>query len=223
VRQEWEGHRDGAGHAAGLLLGLLLAADAVFIALHLWAAEARPAHRLLSIEADNSYPEVFQYLKFLWLALLLALLAWRNRALGYLPWGALFLYLLLDDVLRLHEDGGAALSDAWQLPALLGLRSKDLGELAVSALAALALLPPIALAWRRGDAGLRCLSRRLALLLGLLVLVGIGLDLLATALRPVGLPRLLLGTLEDGGEMVVASLMLAAGFAASTAAGPRTA
>jgi len=204
----------GAGPGAGLLLWLLLAADGLFIAVHLWAAEARPGQRLLSIEADNGYPEVFQYLKFFWLALLTALLAWRTRAFGCLSWSGLFLYLLLDDLLRLHEDGGAALAEAWQLPALLGLRPKDLGELAVTAGAALVLLPAIALAWSRGGPGLRSLSRRLAPLLALLVLAGVGLDLLASALQPTGWPRLLLGILEDGGEMVVVSLMLAVAFGA---------
>jgi len=215
VRWKVQGNGGGAGPGAGLLLWLLLAADGVFVAVHLWAAGARPGHRLLSLEADNSYPELFQYLKFFWLALLLTLLAWRTRALGYLAWAALFLYLLLDDLLRLHEDGGAALAEAWQLPAVLGLRAKDLGELAVSAAAALVLLPAIALASYRGGAALRGLSRRLALPLVLLGLAGVGLDLLATALQLVGLPRLLLGTLEDGGEMVIASLMLAAAFGAS--------
>ena len=208
----------GAGPGAGLLLWLLLAADGLFIAVHVWAAEARPSHRLLSIEADNGYPELFQYLKFFWLALLMALLAWRTRALGPLSWSGLFLYLLLDDLLRLHEDGGAALAEAWQLPAFLGLRAKDLGELAVTAAAALILLPAIALAWSRGGPVLRSLSRRLAWLLALLVLVGVGLDLLASAWHPTGWPRLLLGILEDGGEMVAASLMLAVTFGTLQAA-----
>jgi hypothetical protein len=217
-RQTLQRYGGDAGPGAGLLLWLLLAADGLFIAVHVWAAEARPGHRLLSIEADNGYPELFQYLKFFWLALLMALLAWRTRAFGCLSWSALFLYLLLDDLLRLHEDGGAALAEAWELPALLGLRPKDLGELAVTGGAALVLLPAIALAWRSGGPVLRNLLRRLAWLLALLVLVGVGLDLLASAWHPTGWARLLLGLLEDGGEMVVASLMLAVAFGALQAA-----
>lgn len=217
MRQRSDG--SGGSAEAGLLLALLLAADGVFVALHLWAADARPEYRLLSIAADNSYAELFQYLKFFWLTLLMLRLSWQARDPGFLPLGTLFLYLLLDDLLRLHEDGGAGLASAWNLPALADLRPKDLGELAVSAAAGLILLPAIGLAYRWGGVALRVLTRRLTLLLALLAIAGIGLDLLTAAWRPSGLPALLLGLLEDGGEMLIASLMLATGFAAVTQGG----
>lgn len=205
-----EGEEDSA---ARTLLLLLLAADALFVAVHVWGSLAHPDWRLLSIEADNGYGELFQYLKFLWLALLLARLAWRRRAVGYLAWSLLFAYLLLDDMLRLHEDLGAALAEDLGLRPWLGLRAKDLGELAVTAIAALLLLAPLSLAWLRGGAAFRALSRSLARRLLLLAGFGVLLDLLASALHPVGGWRLLLGTLEDGGEMVAASLLLARAFA----------
>ena len=83
----------------------------------------------------------------------------------------------------------------------------------LAAVAALLLLAPLSLAWLRGGAAFRALSRSLARRLLLLAGFGVLLDLLASALHPVGGWRLLLGTLEDGGEMVAASLLLARAFA----------
>lgn len=210
IQQPAQRARTRAGPAR-LLLWLLLSTDAVFVLLHLWAAVERPGWVLFSIAADNGYGEVFQYLKFFWAALLLG---WLTPRLGWgcAAWALLFAWLLADDLLALHESLGGRLAEAWDLPAPVGLRAKDLGELLISAAAGAVLLPPIALAWDRGAPAARRLGRDLVVLLLLLVCFGVGLDLLNSALQAEGWLRVALGTLEDGGEMLVASLMLARVF-----------
>ena len=66
-------------NAATFLL-LLLLPDFIFIGLHFspWAQSS--AAPLLSLEEDLSYPEVYQYIKELWIVLLLVLLRCRLRA-----------------------------------------------------------------------------------------------------------------------------------------------
>lgn len=92
-----------------------------------------------------------------------------------------------------------------------GLRAKDFGELAVSAIAGVVLLGLIALCyWRSEDGPARSLTRALLPWLCLLVFSGVVLDMVLRQIRAWHRSELevLIGRiLEDGGEMVAASLL----------------
>ncbi len=121
-----------------------------------------------------------------------------------LAWSAVFLWVLADDAASIHERLGEQLGARLGLPALAGLDPQDLGELLVMAAAGgLALL--LVGAAHRGTRGPeRQLSWRLLALLALLAGFGVGLDMAASALRSGWL-----GFVEDGGEMIGVSLLLA--------------
>lgn len=109
-----------------MLLVVLIVVDLALFALHL-------AHTLLglglygswSLAADGGWAEVYQYLKWLWLAVLTAALAWRWREWRWLPLTAGFLFLLDTDALRTHETVGRVIG-AW-------LQGRGLVYLAVGA------------------------------------------------------------------------------------------
>jgi hypothetical protein len=85
------------------LLYLFLATDFVLISLHiLYLTTDILSNSYFSIEQDRGYGELFQYIKEYWIAILLSLLAWRNRSFLYLGWSLLFFYLLLDDAAFPH-------------------------------------------------------------------------------------------------------------------------
>lgn len=197
-----------------VLLGLL-AVDLALIAAHLlalaWPARLPPAR--WSVEADGGVAESFQYLKWALLSLAFAAAAWKQRSVGYLPWALLFAYLLLDDTLQLHERAGGAFAGRVDMPWLHHLRPRDIGELLATCAVAAVLLPPIAAAWRFGGAAVRRASLDMLMLLALLAAFGVVLDAVHSALLQRPALAALLGTLEDGGEMLVASLMLAYGLA----------
>ena len=189
------------------VLSVLLVCDLGFIALHVTARTADVVNGMHRLDVEGSYAEQFQYAKEFVAAIGLATLAWRTRVLVYAAWSALFVYLLLDDWQSIHERGGTLLADIIGLQAVLGLRPQDLGELAVSVAAGGIVLGAIALAHGAAPEIHRTVSARLLGLLLMLVLFGIGVDMLHSALDH--LPVKGFTVLEDGGEMIAMSLILA--------------
>lgn len=198
-----------SARSALLLLALLLFADFAFIVLHCLDAPHRfLKNALLSLNNDRSYPEIYQYLKWLWITLILTYLAVARRSLGYIAWALVFAYFLCDDALSIHERAGRHLSERLAFNPLMGLRSRDLGELTVSVTAGVVLLLPLACAYWRGSRAFRNTSQDILLFIAALVLVGVVADMLHVALHPGPTVASLLLIVEDGGEMLIASLIL---------------
>ena len=185
----------------------LLGIDLALIAAHV-ATSAVPGDPW-SVESDRGIAESFQYLKWMLLGLAFAAAAWNQRAVGYLAWSLLFACLLVDDRYQLHERAGGYFAARVELPWLRYLRPQDVGELLGTAAVATSLLVPIAAAWRWGNAALRRTTYDMLVLLALLAVFGVVIDALHSAVLHLPTLSALLGTLEDGGEMMVASLMVA--------------
>ena len=198
---------------ADLLLPLLLlSADVAFIGIHLvysytdWLAD--PMH---SLERERGYAEQFQYVKLYWLVVLSALLAALRRQLIHIAWMVVFAAILIDDSFGLHESYGFRLARALELEPLLGLRQTDIGELLVLAAAATTLLAGLTAAYIGASATERRLSIRLAGLGAGLAFFGGVLDAVHTLVQHTW-AAVPVGVAEDGGELVMVSLMLAAVF-----------
>ncbi len=127
----------------GVLL-LLLSIDAAFIVLNvLLRGEAFNFN--FNIDKDRGYPELFLYGEEALIVLLMALAAVRNRSLLYLCWSLLFLYLLLDDALIIHETLSAVVAQKLGFSSWLGLRPEDFGEIVVWAFFGSPLVSAIAI------------------------------------------------------------------------------
>jgi hypothetical protein len=113
--------------------------------------------------------------------------------------------MLLDDSLRIHETVGGYVADRAGLTPALGLRAQDYGELSVYVLGGGLSLALGWLAYRHGDAFARRVSRHV--LAGLLALAAfaVGVDMLHQTLP--GWLDAALVALEDGGELVVVSVL----------------
>lgn len=193
------------------LLYLLLATDVVFIILHiLYLFTGIISNSYFSIEQDQGYAELFQYIKEYWIVLLLGLLAVQKRSLLYLAWSLLFFYLLLDDSLKIHERLGGIISNELGLSPAFNLRAKDFGELVVSAYVGFFFLIFIAIAYRFGDRMSRETSRYLIIMLFALALFGIVVDMIHIIVFQSPSLEPLLAVVEDAGEMLVMSVI--AGF-----------
>jgi hypothetical protein len=90
----------------------------------------------------------------------------------------------------------------------LNLRSRDLGELVAFALFGLPPLGLILVGYFTGGPGSQQLQRTLGIFLACLIFFGAGVDLLHQMASESRFNRWV-GTLEDGGEMVVVSLLVA--------------
>ncbi len=201
------------------MLSALLAVDALLIVLDLAASPAVPA---FDISRDYGVAEWVSYLKLLATALLLLrarqALPERARRTALLGWAIVFGYLLLDDLLRLHEffgEGLVRLIDDPNRHLLRGLRTEDLGELTIQVATAIPLLALLVVNHVRGSATSRRTDRTFAALLLLMTAFAVGVDLVAATFTDSSLPLL-----EDAGELIVLSLITTYAYSLSPRATP---
>ena len=199
--------------AATTLLWLAVLTDLLFVALHLlhtYTAHAYDAR--FAIDLDRGFAEVFQYVKFYWMALLFGSMAVVRTSATYAGWALAMTYLGADDSMRFHERAGRYLAEQLALPPMLGLRAVDFGELFVTAAAGAVLLAVIAAGYLRAPAAQRALTRRMGALLVALAFFGVFVDMVHIEVMRAPPWDVVLGLIEDGGEMLVASVMLAVTF-----------
>ncbi len=193
--------------AIGRLITFLLVVDGLFILAHLLHTQTRfmtPAG--FGLGQERGYAELWQYLQFAGVIGLLVLLIIRQRVPLYFHWLLLFLYLLLDDALGLHETVGQWLAVVLELGEGWGLRPRDWGELLVFALMGLFFLTSLALTYQASDQTARRFSQSLILWVMAFVGVAVFLDMIQESLRATWAGSWLL-LAEDGGELVVLSFI----------------
>jgi hypothetical protein len=206
------GYRQFAGTL--VLFGLLVSIDLLFIAvhvLHVWSPALKAGH--YSLEADGGMAEMYQYIKFIWLSGCLVLAFLQTRLPVYLGWMLLFGFLLLDDAIQMHERAGWWFADQFGFSAALGLRAKDFGEIAFAACIGITAVALVLLTFWRGAAQSKHVSADILCLLCVLAFFGVFFDAIHTvayfespSLAPV------LALIEDGGEMIVVSVITAYAF-----------
>jgi hypothetical protein len=194
------------GQVAQQLLWLLLAADLLFLSLHVAFLQGHLSDVLFSIEQDRGFAEVFQYIKQYWIFLAFGLMAVLQKEPHYAAWSILFGYLLVDDWFMLHERAGLVIAGRLPLPVIPGLRARDVGELLFMGMAGALVLPVLALTYMRASAIVRGAGRRMTFLFAVLVGFGAGVDMLHQLVRGTILNDLV-ATIEDGGEMLAVTLI----------------
>lgn len=197
------------------ILALLLSTDLFFIFLHLAHKAARIFNtfdtlreEVFSVSVDLGLAEAFQYVKEFWIVLLMVWMVIKMRKTLYLGWVLLFTYLLLDDMLSIHEELGTLITKSLGLDPeyaiIAQFRIQDIGELSVSVFFGGLFILLILFAYLRGDAQLRQNFRTLLGFLLMLVAFGVGVDAFDRLLNAKILKEL--GKLiEDGGEMIAMS------------------
>lgn len=190
------------------LLSLLLAIDVCFVLVSVGERLGLlPTDPLLRITEDRGYSEWFQYTKELGIFLLLAIAGARRRSRLLIVLSLLYVYLLLDDMLQIHEQVGDLIASWGVLQPYSRLRpAKDLGQLLWSAAVGSAFLVPIGLAYLRSDGDTRRIARWVLALTGVIAVFGVVIDFLAVGVFGNSL-------MEEPGEMFVMSVALAFVFA----------
>lgn len=113
--------------------------------------------------------------------------------------------MVADDGFSIHEDLGLYLADLGEFAPSF-FRPEDVGELIVSASAGLILFSLIGLCYLKGSKVFRSITHDIILLFSGLVFFGVVVDSIHGAMY---LFTGELGLIEDGGELVVISLILA--------------
>jgi len=159
-----------------------------------------------SIIYDRGIGEFFQYFKELAIFILFILMAMKTKQNVYLSWGALFLYLLLDDSLKIHETLGGVLATKFQMISFWKFRGQDMGELIVVGVVGIVMLIFLAFGYMGASKEHQAQSKVLGILLVALVGFGVFLDVIISAFDWYEL-RMIFHLIEDGGEMVVMSII----------------
>jgi hypothetical protein len=195
---------------ATILLSALLIGDIAFILLHvvLTITNQIANYPLCSLAKDGGYAEYFQYVKEFTIMVLLLVIYAKTKAVGFIAWAGLFLYLLCDDALQFHETLGKLVATNMDFGRHLGIRAEDFGELAVSVVVGSALLAMIGLFYLRGSVPFRRASRHITLLLVGLASLGVLLDTLHFIYEVNWKFSMVMVSLEDGGEMIIMSFIV---------------
>jgi len=186
---------------------LLLATDFFFFFFHCLQLTPLLDSPLLALGVDQGYPEMFQYIKALWVITLLLFVFYKTRIVDYILWALLFFYILLDDLLKIHERLGKLVVENIELTSFYGLQTIHFGELVVTALIAIFLLTPLFLFYVKSEENsFKQASRYLFLLFLALVFFGVVIDMVHIMLSGFGevVDHLMEG-IEEGGEMIVMS------------------
>jgi len=184
------------------LLVVFLATDLVFIVLEYgYGAAAGFPESDFWLTKDWGYAETFQHAKELGIVLVFGLFVRRHPRLITLGWQVLFLYLLLDDALQIHERVGKFVAHrvhtAWE--------STDHVASAVFGLLILSLL---GVGYYHAPAPLRKVSRHLLGLLFMLALFGVALDAVYQGVGRVAPWLFRMGyVVEEAGELALISVL----------------
>ena len=191
------------------LLILLVLVDVIFILLHIIYKLGVLTDPHYSIEMDWGFAEVYQYIKQVWIVVLLIGLRLRVRVGVYFAWALLFSYLLLDDSCQIHENLGDYLAVTLQIPEVFSLGADDIGELIVSLTAGVTLLSCVAFFHLRSPSVDRGRSWVLFFLLSFVAFFGVFIDMAHMAI-----PWFhgIFGLIEDAGEMLGFSAIVCYGY-----------
>ncbi len=162
---------------------------------------------MFRLSEDGSYPEFFQYAKFVFIAALFAWLA-RSRRTGWLlAWTASFLFLAADDAFTIHEGIGARYAPTVEplLPA--GVDAVAVTEFGYLGLVGLGIAAVAGLGMLLSSGLFRRVSLDMIVLLAFGGFFAVSVDLVHGLTEFGFVGNTLLAIAEDGGEMMVASFI----------------
>lgn len=192
------------------VLVALIFVDLILIALHIGAgAYFDKIPTLLNIAFDNSLGEFFNYAKWATIIVLLWFVSRRTGNPALLACAALFAVMLADDSLQIHERLGEVAVNAEAVGAASWANAQTLGEIAVWAVLAALLLPVMLYGFVKSTRAQWIPALRFLGLICLFVFFGGVIDALHQPVANIPYGPQLADLVEDGGEMIVASMIVA--------------
>ena len=135
-----------------------------------------------------------------------------TRKRFYIFFTALYLMVFLDDYFQIHEKFGKLLSENLDLINIFSLRKQDTGELITWFIMACILLPLAIKSFRKLIVFDRFYCLAVAVSFAILLVCGLGIDMVSILASGTGIMKYAIGIVEDGGEMIAIALTLALAF-----------
>lgn len=187
-------------------LFVLIGIDAIFMGLHALNSLGYTNNPNFSITLNWGYAEIFMYLKAAFITGILLWLGSKHKYPQLLCWAFVFLYVLLDDSLEIHEYLGYHAGEQLENAGVAG--GKTLGELLVFAvLGLIVFIPLFYFFFRSQHRSLKIMTQDLFMLFVIMLFFGIGVDVLHDMAEVGTMINGVLGLVEDAGEMMVMSMM----------------
>jgi hypothetical protein len=190
-----------------LLLFLMFFIDFAFMFLHVFYKLNLISNSKYLITKDHGYAESFQYIKEVLVAGVFFLAALKKNKSIYFAWSLLFLYVFIDDCFRVHEKIGSLLKHRLGIGEIFGINPQNVGELLVTVFVGSTLILILGISYYYSEKEERKFSQIVFLLVIMLGFFGVVVDI-GGALVERKIYRGILALIEDGGEMVVMSLIL---------------
>ncbi len=187
-----------------VLLLVLVLADLAFLAV---SAFKEPAGRW-QIQLNGSYPEIFGYLQTA-AAVGLLLATYRStRRPPYLALAGVVALIVLDDLIGIHEAFGRWFAASGvSVLGFLPLGVEEVGELVAWVGLGAACVGLLVAGYRNADAVARQCIGFFVVALAVLMSLSVGVDAVHSTLS--GQAGIVAGYLEDGGELVLLSVIFA--------------
>ena len=192
-----------------------LAWDAVAIAIHVaygLAVFRNPQTNwpeFLNVGRDWSLGEIGNYVKWIIIIFALASAYSKSRVLGTLALAVLFLDCLLDDSLQLHERGGAALVQHGLFGNAFAQDQQEAGELVTWTALGVFCAVFLRVSWSSASTSERQKMMPALVLFSGIFVCAVVFDLFHSLVQGQSVIAGILGLLEDGGEMIFLTLLVA--------------
>lgn len=198
--------------STGLLMVLLLL-DTILIGFHLlhrltFRGLLPPSifsNTIFSMSEEAKLPDLFFYSKQVVIIALLMYVAWAKGRV-YSVWAVIFSYLLIDDVVQIHERFGYAL--AAYTPQIGPVVPSEVAQFGFLVLLALVLFGVSLLIIRRTRGETCLISIHLMCFLALAAFFGVLVDMVQGFVMDISGISGVIKIVEDGGEMVIFSFIL---------------
>lgn len=183
--------------------------DLLFIILHFMYGLSPDFERnFFNLEFEYGFSEFYQSLKWLLIIILFIGLYSKKKFFGYVSWGCLFIYIFFDDLIQIHERVGIYIAKKFNFTDLLGLRAQDFGEITVFIFFGLIFFILLAMSYFKGSKEFRKMTKNMLIFILFLILFGVVVDMFHQIINHYPKLNLIVGVVEDGGEMIVNSIIL---------------
>ncbi|WJL94747.1 hypothetical protein QSU92_12310 [Microbacterium sp. ET2] len=194
--------------AVQVMIVLVIGIDLLLGLTHVVIMTFFDAPNVWRIDMDWSFAEAYQYMKYFWVAALLVWYARATRGWAILAWVPLIVFFLLDDAMLLHEQAGLWFAaQPWAFD-VGPLSAQTVGELGFVAVIGAVLVIPIVGLYAMSRARMRWIFRLLAAIVVAFLLFAVVVDAGHSLVQNIRILDRSFGFIEDGGEMILLSLLV---------------
>jgi hypothetical protein len=201
-------------HDAYVLLLVLLFSDVALIVLHAFNGSAngingQPVRELFRIDAQFGLGSLLMFGKLGLVILLLSEIKYLRRDRAFDFWKYLFLYVLLDDIFEISAQAGGWMSTLFSFEEFMGLTPADYGKFAFAIGGGLIVSGFLGYLLRHSSRAFVSASFAIFVLLSAFAFFAVFFDIVHAFFDQDPKLEFPLGMLEEGGEMIVVSFLVA--------------